>query len=664
MNENATSVAREDPGPPKPRIPIAAEILGYVGGALALGAVIALLSAYWVQLGVHGRIGIALAVALAGLLGGWAVSRVDTPAAGRLTQFLLFIGVVGASAAVGFDVLEMANRMNLAAVTKGSMFDTRAEEWTWFAGFATAAVLGGAIWWRRRTTLQQLAYGLGVGIGTLLLLPLLPVNGPDWGAGATLVLVGVVWGTLGLAGRLEPENTALSLASLGVLGGIELMNAAMHPITMSTTWALLLGLVVSVAMLVGSLVVRRMVILGFGAGGVVLFAYQLIDAAFHGTMGAPIAMLFAGLLFVGMAVFVAVRLPRSGRASGEPETVEPATGETPAALEIAAQPGEPVAPSATVEPTAIPLAAEILAYVGGAFAVGAAVALMATFWTQLGFYGRLGVAVLGAAVGLVGGLLIGKQGTRAAHRLEQFLLAIGTVGIGFAAGIVAYDLLGSMLGPVGFDQPDRAAMLAQSIGFWSAALAGFVIWRWRRTGLQLAMFGAAAFAAIGNAFDAGSVGNLAAWWYGGAATLVFAALMWLGAVRKFLTPENVAYAIASIALFAGFLNLQFSPVTETQQPAAVWAGLLVSIGMIVASVPMRRAVILGFGAVGVVIFSVTLVNELFGGQIAGPILMLVIGVVFIGMAALVTILLPRLKGARSGERPTGRMFGPHVGASA
>ncbi len=174
-------------GPPIPErhIPLAAEILGYVGGALALGAVVALLTAYWVQIGFYGREAIALGLMLAGLLGGYAIARSDTPAANRLSQFLLFIGVIGAGAAVGFGVYELMLRQfpDTIRSTVDVMFRNKGADWAVFWAFATGAVVGGAVWWGRRTVLQHLAFGLGVGIGTLLLLPLLPVRRTGLGRG-------------------------------------------------------------------------------------------------------------------------------------------------------------------------------------------------------------------------------------------------------------------------------------------------------------------------------------------------------------------------------------------------------------------------------------------------------------------------------------------------
>ena len=77
---------------------------------------------------------------------------------------------------------------------------------------------------------------------------------------------------------------------------------------------------------------------------------------------------------------------------------------------------------------------------------------------------------------------------------------------------------------------------------------------------------------------------------------------------------------------------------------------------------MKRGVILGFGAAGVVLWSVNLVNSVFGERMQGPVLLLIIGVVFVAMAVLVGVLLPRFRGAGPGESSTPRPFGPHAGA--
>ena len=598
---------------------------------------------------------------LAGLLGGYAMTRSDAPAANRLSQFLLFIGVIGAGAVVGFGVYEFIVRQlpDTARTQADAMFGNKAADWAVFWALATAAVVGGAVWWGRRTVLQHIAFGLGVGLGTLMLLPLLPIDGPAWGAGAVLAVLGLVWGALGLKGWLPPETRRAVARVTGRArrhrdDGVR----ASHPPALRSIGCSGSASRCRSRLWSRGLLIKRVVLLGFGGVGICVFAFQLIDATFRGTLWAPVAMLVAGLVFVGAAVFVAVRLPRlSGKAA---PVIAPAAAEAELAAGEAA---EPVLAAEKPEPQPIPLVAEILGYVGGAFAIGAAIALMATFWTPLGLWGRLAIAAAGAILGIAGGFAVGRQGSPGALRLEQFMLAIGTIAVGFFAGIVAYEVLSSTITP-NPEGPDFAGMWAQSIGAWSAVIVGFVLWLRRRTGLLLSVIMVGIFGGIGTTIDPLAFNNNQAWWWSGAAFLVFAALLWIGAIVKFLRPENVAYAGGSIALFLGLQGLAFNPTTGSEMPIVMWTGLILSIAMIVASIPMKRAVILGFGAAGVVLWSVMLVNTIFGEQMQGPVLLLIIGVVFVAMAVLVAVLLPRFRGAGTGESSTRRPFGPHAGAPA
>ena len=115
-----------------------------------------------------------------------------------------------------------------------------------------------------------------------------------------------------MKGWLPPVDAALSLAALGLLGGIGIMevSSGIGP----THWPLWLGLAASIVMLAASIPMKRGVLLGFGAAGVVLFAWEIINEIFGSSIAGPIALLVIGVLFVAMAVLVAVLLPRLGRA--------------------------------------------------------------------------------------------------------------------------------------------------------------------------------------------------------------------------------------------------------------------------------------------------------------------------------------------------------------
>jgi len=166
-----------------------------------------------------------------------------------------------------------------------------------------------------------------------------------------------------------------------------------------------------------------------------------------------------------------------------------------------------------------------------------------------------------------------------------------------------------------------------------------------------------------NAGDSIVAGNIQYFWVTGAVMLVVGALFGAGALFNVVTPVNAAYTIASLGLFLGLQNLTFNPLTERASAVPMWAGLAIAIAMIVGSIPLKRGVLLGFGAAGVVVYSVMLVNELFGGQIGGPIMLLIVGTVFVAMAVLVGFMLPRMKRGGEGGRHTPPL-GPHMGAHA
>ena len=592
-------------------------MLGYVGGALALAAVIALLTAYWDDLGVAGQVGIGAVVAAAGLGGGFAMTTLQSAAAQRLRQFLLFIGVVGAGGAVGLLVNEVAD--GAGAVDPG------ASDWAWFAGLAAAAVVGGVIWWRNRTFMQHLAFGLGVGLGSVMVVPLLepainrmfPGGGLNWGAGAVLALVGLIWGYLGWKGKLPPDDLAWALASLGVLGGIAMM--AFSPEEADPLrWALWLGAAVSVAMLVGGITARRWVLLGCGCGGTVLFVWLVVDQMFSGRAVVPTMLLSASVVFIALSVGIAKR--------GKPET---AAGE------------------GTGEEPPIPIASEVLGYVGGALAMAGAIALLTTFWDELGTAGRVLTPAVPAAITLAAGFAMGRAEHGSRRRLGQFLLVLGVAGVGAAGGLAVHEILAPPV--VDVTQRDMSEAWGTTSGFALAAVAGGFVWFLRPGALTQLVFGVSA------TFGSMTVMELLpeglwekAGWLPGAMALAIAVPWFLLTLKGVMRPANTAYSVACAGILWGVNMLQVGDPAD----APLWPlllGVAVSVGMLAGSLPLKRAVLLGFGAAGVVVFSLRLVMDLFEGEIGGPIVLLIVGVLFIGLAVFAAVALPKMRGRKTAD---------------
>jgi len=106
----APSPAPTAPAPagPRSRVPVVAEALGYLGGALALGGVVLVLADRWSDLATGSRLALALAgVVLFGVAG--ALTPADTdPALARLRAFLWLLS--SAATAVAAAVLVTDDR--------------------------------------------------------------------------------------------------------------------------------------------------------------------------------------------------------------------------------------------------------------------------------------------------------------------------------------------------------------------------------------------------------------------------------------------------------------------------------------------------------------------------------------------------------------------------
>ena len=279
------------------------------------------------------------------------------------------------------------------------------------------AVSGGIVWWNRRTWLQHLAFGIGVGTASLLVLPLLPIDGPDWGAGLVLALVGVVWGALALKGWLPPENAGLLLSTTGILGGIELMAmSASGDLEIGVlAWAVWLGIAVSAALIVGGAWLHRYLVLGMGAAGLVAFAIQLVISVLKIGMGTPIAFLTIGLVLLASAAWLSLRF-------------------------------------ASAEKPATRILAEIAGYAGVAFAVAGAMTLLSQYWDQTSTAVHIGVPAVLAVVAYACAIVVERAKTDSARRLSQVLYGGAIAAVGGTAAMIVYPIaLDGLGGPLHLD---------------------------------------------------------------------------------------------------------------------------------------------------------------------------------------------------------------------
>ncbi len=628
--EEDTTISREgETGPPVHRIPPVAEALGYAGGALALAALVTLVLMFRQALGVWGQAGISAIVAVAGFIGGYFIERLDEPAAKRLSQFLLLVGVAAVGCTVGFVVHDfvLGRFLILDEINRG-----KAGEWGWFAGMFAVAVSGGIVWWKRRTWLQHLAFGIGVGTSSLLVLPLLPIEGPDWGAGLTLALVGIVWGALTLAGKLPPDNAGLLLSTSGIVGGIGLMTLAVPPSDQFVVlaWAVWLGIAVSIAIIAAGAWLKRYVALGVGAVGLVCFAIELVTGVFEIGMATPVAFLAVGLALLVLAAWLSNRF-------------------------------------ASAEKPVVRILAEIAGYAGIAFAVAGAMTLLGQYWDRTSTAVHIGVPAVLAVVAYACAIVVERARTDSARRLSQVLYGGAIAAVGGTAAMIVYPIALNALGELPFTG-EGEYLAYKDAGAWAGfaasvgiVVAGAITWALRPGMITQLTTAVGAFMLILNGFGMVPPQTVPFWATGVAMAGVGVAWLVVGLLER-VKPVNTAIGIGCALTIFGVMQL--FDHNGQEQLWAPWLGMILAVAAIVLSIRLKRGVMLGFGAGGVVLFAFALTQMVYEGALAGPVILLVTGVTFMGMAVLVAFMLPRFRGAGPGEPPAPRPFGPHAGAPA
>lgn len=266
------------------RIPMITEALAYVGAALAAAAAVVLVGGRWDELTAGVRVGSVAAGCAVTLLGGIVLrARRADPAIERLTSVLWAIatGLFGWLAwLVAHDVLELGG--DAPAV---------------WCGIAIA-VLGGALYLALRQALQQFAVFAG----------LLTIVGASIDGRTDLTLtvwtIGVAWTALGLADRLPPERAAL------VGGPVVALWAPLALTEGGEGFGMWLGLATAAALIVMSLVRHRAVLLGIGTVGVFVYLIRIFVRLFGDTAAMPVALLVAGGVVIGVAVWLARRAAR------------------------------------------------------------------------------------------------------------------------------------------------------------------------------------------------------------------------------------------------------------------------------------------------------------------------------------------------------------------
>jgi len=261
------------------RAGVVAEVLGYVGGALAVVAALLLGREFWEQLGPAVRVLLLAVVTAAVLAAGAALGDRDGPA-GRLGGFLWAVAVLALAGTVG--------------VAAGDLYDVPLDVTALLAA-GSALLLAAVLWWRRREVLQHVA-AFAAAVGTLFA-AVGPADDAYRYLGPLLWVLGVGW-IAAAAARRAP--TGWVLGALAVIAGP--LGAGVG----REAWSVV-GVLSAAALVVVGVRGHRPWLVALGTAGLFVTVPVAVAEIFETGPGPLLGLLVVGLVLVGAAVVLTRR---------------------------------------------------------------------------------------------------------------------------------------------------------------------------------------------------------------------------------------------------------------------------------------------------------------------------------------------------------------------
>ncbi|WP_158228216.1 DUF2157 domain-containing protein [Pseudonocardia sp. MH-G8] len=281
----AEAIAALEDGPHTAgRRAVAAEVLGYLGGALAVVAALLLGREVWQELGPAVRV-LLLAVVTAAVLASGAVLGGRSGPAGRLGGFLWAVAAPALAGTVGVA----------ASDAFGVAFDVSAVLAT-----GSALVLAAVLWWRRREVLQHVST-FAAATATLFAVVGL-VDDLYRSLGPLVWVLGLLWIAAAASGWARPAPAGWVLGALAVISG------PLGADTGRSAWAVV-GVLSAAALVVLGVRGHRQWLLAIGTVGLFVAVPVAVAEIFDAELGPLLGLLVVGLVLVALAV-VLTRLRR------------------------------------------------------------------------------------------------------------------------------------------------------------------------------------------------------------------------------------------------------------------------------------------------------------------------------------------------------------------
>lgn len=278
----ATSRAAQ-PEAEEGRIPVIAEILGYVGVALATWAVLFLVSDFWANLADWAQAALFGVLSLSLFAAGATNLDKGEPALRRLSS-VLWAGSVVALGGGLYIVFDPILGLSIEA--------------TWTLISALCAAAAAIMMWRHAMPAQQITLFAAV-LSTAMWLMNLVTSPEILAYGLVAWGLGLIWIMLGRAKMLESVGTSMVLGAVTMLYGAQLTVIEGG----ASSFGIILGLVTAALFAVAGVSQRDRLTIILGAIGIFWFVPQAMFHFFGEAFGGMFALFVSGLAIIALAIW-------------------------------------------------------------------------------------------------------------------------------------------------------------------------------------------------------------------------------------------------------------------------------------------------------------------------------------------------------------------------